>query len=472
MLTNLNDTQSDSNEFDNFDIAIIGAGAAGITLAHKLSSNGKHVALVEAGDYDFHDASQACYEGKVVGDPYYDLNTARLRFFGGTTNHWGGWCRTFDPVDFERGYLGPEYEWPINKKEIDAYLHEACNILEITPDFNDSSSLNSNIKTVEFKFSPPVRFREKYFNQLIKNEKIHVFLNANLVDISGDSNKIETARFKSFNNKNLAIKAKKYAFCMGGIENSRFLLWFQQKYGEQFFTNSPALGKYWMEHPHYTLGRALVNKDKVSERFYSLNGKQQKDLSILNCGLRVQHLNSEGTKELIREVMCLAPKLGSKLADMAGKDLVCGANFRAAWEQAPRVENKISLDKETDQFGIPKSILYWKKYPLDRKTITQSIAEFNRWLLEIDAGRVQLQDWLLNEEDYPENDEIGGFHHMGGTRMHKDPQFGVVDQNCKVFGSENLYIAGSSIFTTSGHNNPTLPIIQLTLRLADKLSDL
>ena len=56
-----------------------------------------------------------------------------------------------------------------------------------------------------------------------------------------------------------------------------------------------------------------------------------------------------------------------------------------------------------------------------------------------------------------------------GTRMHNNIKFGVVDSNCRVHGSKNLYIAGSSVFTTGGHNNPTLPIVQLALRLGDHL---
>ena len=64
---------------------------------------------------------------------------------------------------------------------------------------------------------------------------------------------------------------------------------------------------------------------------------------------------------------------------------------------------------------------------------------------------------------------IGGNHHMGGTRMGDDILTSVVDYNCKLLGNDNLYIGGSSIFRTGGHNNPTLPIIQLSLRLADHL---
>ena len=87
-------------------------------------------------------------------------------------------------------------------------------------------------------------------------------------------------------------------------------------------------------------------------------------------------------------------------------------------------------------------------------------------------GRIKLEDWVLNNEEYPENDELAGYHHMGGTRMHNLEEYGVVDKNCRVYGSKNLYMAGSSVFTTGGYNNPTLPIIQLTLRLADHLASI
>ena len=99
-----------------------------------------------------------------------------------------------------------------------------------------------------------------------------------------------------------------------------------------------------------------------------------------------------------------------------------------------------------------------------------TVSKFNDWLLRIDGGRVKLDNWILNEKDYPLNDELAGYHHMGGTRMHFKKEYGVVDENCKVYGSSNLYIAGSSVFTTGGHNNPTLPIVQLSLRLAKYLA--
>ena len=470
MLINLNQDDVDQKNSKLYDVAIIGAGAAGITLALHLALNKQSVALIEGGNYDYTDESQEIYKAKSIGDPYYDLDATRLRYFGGSTNHWGGYCRTFESIDFNRGYLGEKFEWPIDFYEIDKYRKQACEILEIPATFKDITVANSNIKQIDIHESPPVRFREKYFERLINNQFIDVYINSNLTDVKSENRKINEIKLISYTFKNLNVKAKNFVFAMGGIENSRYLLWLQQVYKDKLFSISPSLGKYWMEHPHYKLGQALIDKSKVSGYYYALSGNAQKKQNILNCGFRVHHYDEKITKKLIRQVLCLAPSLGKKLINLAKKDLVCGAILRASWEQAPDFSNMITLDTEKDKFGIPKPILNWKKRPFDRVTITKSVAEFNKWLVETDRGRVQIIDWITQELDYPNDDPpFGGHHHMGGTRMHNNIKFGVVDSNCRVHGSKNLYIAGSSVFTTGGHNNPTLPIVQLALRLGDHL---
>jgi choline dehydrogenase-like flavoprotein len=60
-------------------------------------------------------------------------------------------------------------------------------------------------------------------------------------------------------------------------------------------------------------------------------------------------------------------------------------------------------------------------------------------------------------------------HPMGTTRMSDDPATGVVDGNCRVHGVDGLFVAGGSVIPTSGHANPTLMMLALTLRLADHL---
>jgi hypothetical protein len=78
---------------------------------------------------------------------------------------------------------------------------------------------------------------------------------------------------------------------------------------------------------------------------------------------------------------------------------------------------------------------------------------------------------VLGRGSFPTDDEIKGNHHMGGTRMSSSPATGVVDADCKVHGLSNLYVAGSSVFPSSGAANPTLTIVQLALRLADRLGE-
>ena len=78
MLIELNNASKTEDTFGGFDVAIIGAGAAGITLAHKLTSYGKKVALIEAGGLEYTEESQEIYRAKTEGDPYFELDVCRL----------------------------------------------------------------------------------------------------------------------------------------------------------------------------------------------------------------------------------------------------------------------------------------------------------------------------------------------------------------------------------------------------------
>src|SRR5580658_6517389 len=83
------------------EVCIVGAGAAGITLAREFADSPFRVALLESGGMEFDPDTQQLYEGQNAGLPFDDLTVCRLRFFGGTTGHWGGYCLPLDPIDFE-----------------------------------------------------------------------------------------------------------------------------------------------------------------------------------------------------------------------------------------------------------------------------------------------------------------------------------------------------------------------------------
>src|SRR5687768_8895029 len=113
-----------------YDVCIVGAGPAGISLALELAKKNTRVALCEAGGFDMSEESQGCYEGETVGDPYFALTATRLRYFGGTTGHWAGWSHTLEEVDFRRkDRINPLAHWPIGKADLDPYLAPACSLL-------------------------------------------------------------------------------------------------------------------------------------------------------------------------------------------------------------------------------------------------------------------------------------------------------------------------------------------------------
>ncbi len=136
-------------------------------------------------------------------------------------------------------------------------------------------------------------------------------------------------------------------------------------------------------------------------------------------------------------------------------------------EQAPHPDNRVTLSDKLDQLGCPQTQLHWYWTATDvasiRKSQTILAAEFAR----AGIGKLQVE---LNG-NLPQMLHSSSHHHMGTTRMHNDPRQGVVDANCQVYGISNLFITGSSVFPTGGYANPTLTIIALAIRLADRIKE-
>ena len=99
----------------------------------------------------------------------------------------------------------------------------------------------------------------------------------------------------------------------------------------------------------------------------------------------------------------------------------------------------------------------------------------DRYLAANDIGRLKVADWLTGKHpvlpDPARGLGNGSCHHMCTTRMSDDPRTGVVDRDCRVHGTRNLYVGGSGVFATPGFVNPTYTVVQLALRLADHLTE-
>jgi choline dehydrogenase-like flavoprotein len=454
-----------------------------MTCALSLADSGKRVALLEGGEQEISEWSQSLYQGKIIGDTYFDPTTTRLRYFGGTSNHWGGFCRPLDKIDFEANGSF-KIQWPIKKMDLDPYLQAASKILEIPDVPADKLISGSGLKQVYLVFSPPVRFAEKYGKRLVSDARIFLAFDANVIGFETNGTDITGVQIVDSRGNSRRIQANCYVLATGGLENSRLLLWSNAKTNGQVVKNASTLGKYWMVHPTYSLGKAILtgnlafevnNKaagESIGRAFFAPTPATMQEAGVLNCGLVIESQDDlQGLKGDIHDIACVAPQLGRWLLSQLGKRLVCGADLIAGWETEPRPDNRIELSTtEHDALGMPRPKVFWQKSKIDIRTMQTTVMRFGKYLAQSKFGRLRLDPWVLGEGKPPTRvPNYAAAHQMGGTRMATSAEHGIVDSNCKVFGQSNLYVAGSSVFPRSGYAAPTLTIVQLALRLAGHL---
>jgi len=495
MLADLND--SAGSLFDTvFDVCISGSGPAGLPLALKLAERRQRVLLLEAGGLQFSQRSNDVYQGSNTGLEYFEPHASRQRFFGGTSNHWGGWCREMNASNFAVREYVPYSGWPIRKADLDPYAAEAGNILHVhTPEVADyllQGEQGAGLRKTAFRYSePPARLGEKFRQAVAESERVVCVLNANLVDIDLGENLDAVTAFlvSGYDGKRYRARAGQYVLCHGGIENPRTLLNAKRQKQDGIGNDTGLVGRFFMEHPHFTTGFGIVNHAHPGlQRFagvgcsglraavYEPTEAFQQREKVLAFGLRFspqqgmcQPDEQTPFRARLRQLVCNSDALLGPGEDTGRGFDMC---FKTAAEQSPDPASRVSLGDERDRFGNRRVRVHWQLNELDLRTLKASALQAGRLMAEHDLGRVRLPDWLLDADPVPpglSSDEVAGYHHMGTTRMADSPQHGVVDRNQRVFGIANLYIGGSSVFATGGHVNPTFTIVQMSLRLADHL---
>jgi choline dehydrogenase-like flavoprotein len=138
-------------------------------------------------------------------------------------------------------------------------------------------------------------------------------------------------------------------------------------------------------------------------------------------------------------------------------------------DQAPNPDSRVTLGAERDALGLRRAELHWQLSPLDKYSVRRTLEILGAELGRAGLGRLQIQ--MDDDNTTWPKDTVGGWHHMGTTRMSDDPKRGVVDRNCQVHGISNLFIAGSSVFPTAGSGTPTMMLVSLALRLGDHLKE-
>lgn len=499
------------------DICIVGAGAAGITIARELVGTPLQVCLLESGGFELEPETQALAAGEVSANIAMALDTARLRFFGGTTNHWMGYCRPLDAGDFERRAWVPYSGWPISRAELDPYYARAQTVMQLgaydyaprcyaeaLAPFYKKPIFDRALEVGMYQRSAPLRFGSAYRGELEAARNVTVHLHANVVEIEVNESGSQVLGLKvaHFGGRSARVRAGQYVLASGGIENARLLLASDARNERGLGNGRDLVGRYFMEHPSWIPARVVLNEDPDVARnlFTGVDERVEARLQLTEeaCAkagilrfmtslrfddqglsatpgwraitrLRRQVMSGEVPDHLFAEIRAILADLDGVSSNLRRKFLsrTSAVIVDTQVEQAPNPDSRVRLLADRDALGVRKAHLDWNQTELDRESLRRALEIMGQEFGRHGLGRVRMEDWVVAGEGEPP--ATPGFHHMGTTRMSTDPACGVVDRNCRVHEIANLYVAGSSVFPTSGVAHPTLTIVALALRLADLL---
>lgn len=477
------------------DLAIIGGGPAGISLALAMADSGQNVLLLESGATTFAPDTQKLYQGDESGVRYVALDGGRLRFLGGSTNHWGGWCRPLDEIDFESRDALPHSGWPFARSEIEPYFARAQALVEAGPWIYDEAGTTISDKgpvlplgqggvyTTWFQFSKtlggvlPTHFGERYQDELKRAPRLTPLLHANVTGIrlSRDAKIVDRLDVATLSGNRLTVKPRCTVLAAGAIENARLLLASNDVTKAGIGNGNDLVGRFFADHPIPRNVATLVVFDGKLASFYS-NSQAVAEGAVMRAalspnqdfmrkhGLAGSLTTVENPVELdalgTAAVVTTAQALGVDASSARAFSLGCGI------EMVPDPERRVTLGSERDALGMPRSDLHMTVSNIDFDHFRQTLTELGRQLLAAKTGMLHLT--YKQRHEWMEGLDWGN-HHLGTTRMSADPKRGVVDADSKVHGIANLYVAGSSVFPTYGASNPTMNLVALTLRLADRL---
>lgn len=513
-------------EIDDFGLTldaptcIVGAGAAGITLALDLAAKRQHVLLIEAGGEKIEGKTQNLCVGELTGVPYYDLASCRLRYWGGSTNHWSGYCRANDPIDYEaRPEIGVP-GWPVTGYELKPFIARAAQTLEIDTNFFDPAAQlrragfdpgelleaqSPAFVTKNFQLARNIRFGPRFRQDIALNPYIRPVERLNVVRINLDDSgrRVVSLDAKTLGGKSVRITARRFVLAAHAIENARLLLESDDRAKGGIGNNSDQLGRNFIEHPQVRASR-MIPSDRFPS-FYdqsflanfhlnanlSLSEKVMRERGILSYYCRFMPVYAQ------EDIAAAASRLPNRLKQPASlglfsdvakiladpvhafaKYIVRDLNhyvrplyyeLEHRTDQAPNPDSRVTLTDKRDKLGQRVVRLNWDFTDLDVKTFSVGQDVVVHELSALGMGRFQVEQI---SKDLLSQRVAGHYHQMGTTRMADDPAHGVVDRNSRVHGIENLWVAGSSVFPTGGYSGPTMMIVAMTHRLGDHLANL
>lgn len=501
-------------------VCIVGAGAAGVTLADALVRKGIDVLVLESGGLRRDRATTDLAAGRNAGVPLDNgkamgLEELRERVYGGSSTHWGGWCKPYVAADFDAVPTNGNVAWPLAFAELERYYPAVHDLLALGPYGNewdwfaarhqtgsaigDSPSFATRVTQI----TNDPRVATKLQPRLDASPRARVVLNANVVRIAlaPDGTRVDRLEVATLNGRRFRARATRYVVATGGIEVPRLLLASNDVHTTGVGNAHDHVGRYFMEHVDVDAGEAVMAASLDQLRLYTVQplGRAATDPSLIGSwtitpaaqraqGLGAIEVSPQFAYRIDDPIVARSRRHdfpGDKVPFAGMQELVrrvaapaqSYVRLRAVVAQAPNRQSRVRLDRTVDALGMPRAVLDWRLTRTDRDTIARGTALFGATLARVGLGRVRLDVRghvlpprpldALADINYP----VGSsYHHMGTARMSASPSDGVVDANCAVHGVPNLFIAGSAVFPTASTATPTLTLLALALRLADHLS--
>lgn len=453
------------------DVCIIGAGVAGITLAKELSFKGVKSVLFDRGpmasDMDGSLNIWSPVDGVLKSMPNY-LDKSRMRGPGGSSGHWANYCKQLDEIDLRNEKYGG---WPLLHSDLLRYYRRAYDYCKVKP-INETLELGvaekDNLLRIRGKRlrTSLIRSKEKPVNFHDEHgDGLRIHPNCTFIGFVMDGNKcISHANF-IVRGSVLKVTAGKYVLACGGVDNAKHLM--LQKYQIGWMAENRALGRFFHEHLHINTARVvmpslgenvrhLYNLHVAKERngVLCMSEDEIKEHDLLNSHIDIDQYPFDDTFK----------SMG------ASEDWFCG-RLRIIMEHETSPKSNIQFREKADDFGIKMAKVNLHFTEREWRTL----CHLTRLFIEgVDYDRLAVKTGFIDKykPDYSRMANaiyMYGSHHIGTTRMSTNQDYAVVDKNCKVLGTDNLYCAGSSVFATGGHAAPTLTITALAIRLAEHL---
>ena len=390
------------------DICIVGAGAAGITIARELINTKLNVCLLESGGLEYDVETQSLYEGKNIGVETWPHHVSRLRYFGGTTNHWGGVCLPLDEDDFKKRDWVKHSGWPLSLDDLIPYYRRAQPILELKDynyepeiwemaDFKKLPFKDKRVLTRMLQRSAPTRFGQTYREAISQASNINTYLYANVLDIDINESATEVTQLNvsCYHEKQFTVSANTYILALGGIENPRLLLLSDSVQKTGLGNQYDLVGRYFADHPYLSqLGFIVLSDGKQSTNLYeriardklsasaflTLSPQTRQENQLLTSRIHIPSaewthyssgnaaLESLSDGEGTEDVKSFASKLYRVLKDLddvtrSKYDQAKNArllNIGAWTEIAPNPESRVYLSEEHDDLGQRQVTLDWR----------------------------------------------------------------------------------------------------------------